>query len=131
MVAIGKIVFTSREHIIALESRGKELLGVTAISYDVRNEADYRREDPEGRECQGRWCIRFQLALIQVSLLRSRFIRSSRAWPCQPFNCVGLSAASHLWPGSGLLLAIGAPYRLQRCAIIVVSHMPTMTSTLV
>jgi DNA end-binding protein Ku len=28
-VAIGKVVFTSREHIIALEARGKGLLGVT------------------------------------------------------------------------------------------------------
>jgi hypothetical protein len=29
MVAIGKVLFTSREHIIALEARGKGLLGVT------------------------------------------------------------------------------------------------------
>jgi DNA end-binding protein Ku len=29
MVAIGKVVFTSREHIIALEARDKGLLGVT------------------------------------------------------------------------------------------------------
>ena len=28
MVAIGKVVFTSREHIIALEARGKGLLGI-------------------------------------------------------------------------------------------------------
>src|SRR5436309_1680861 len=42
MVAIGKVVFTSREHIIALEARGKGLLGVTLrYPYEVRNEADY------------------------------------------------------------------------------------------
>jgi DNA end-binding protein Ku len=29
MVAIGKVVFTSREHVIALEARGKGMLGVT------------------------------------------------------------------------------------------------------
>ncbi len=29
MVAIGKVVFTSREHIIALEARGKGMLGIT------------------------------------------------------------------------------------------------------
>ena len=29
MVAIGKVVFTSREHVIALEARGKGLMGVT------------------------------------------------------------------------------------------------------
>jgi hypothetical protein len=42
MVAIGKVVFTSREHIIALEARGKGLLGVTLrYPYEVRSEADY------------------------------------------------------------------------------------------
>jgi DNA end-binding protein Ku len=42
MVAIGKVVFTSREHIIALEARGKGLLGVTLrYPYEVRNEAEY------------------------------------------------------------------------------------------
>jgi hypothetical protein len=29
MVGIGKVVFTSREHIIALEARGKGMLGIT------------------------------------------------------------------------------------------------------
>ena len=29
MVAIGKVVFTSREHVIALEARGNGMLGVT------------------------------------------------------------------------------------------------------
>jgi DNA end-binding protein Ku len=42
MVAIGKVVFTSHEHIIALEARGKELLGITLrYPYEVRKEADY------------------------------------------------------------------------------------------
>src|SRR5271165_5401003 len=42
MVAIGKVVFTSREHIIALEARGKGLLGITLrYPHEVRNEADY------------------------------------------------------------------------------------------
>ena len=42
MVAIGKVVFTSREHIIALEARDKGLLGVTLrYPYEVRKEADY------------------------------------------------------------------------------------------
>jgi DNA end-binding protein Ku len=34
MVAIGKVVFTSREHIIALEPRGKGMMGVT-LHYPV------------------------------------------------------------------------------------------------
>src|SRR5256714_4638709 len=42
MVAIGKVVFTSREHIIALEARGKGLLGMTLrYPYEVRKQSDY------------------------------------------------------------------------------------------
>jgi DNA end-binding protein Ku len=48
MVAIGKVVFTSREHIIALEARGKGLLGITLrYPYEVRNEADYLDDIPD------------------------------------------------------------------------------------
>src|SRR6202158_60939 len=48
MVAIGKVVFTSREHIIALEPRGKGLLGVTLrYPYEVRSEADYFDDMPD------------------------------------------------------------------------------------
>ena len=48
MVAIGKIVFTSREHIIALEPRGKGLLGVTLrYPYEVRKEGEYFDEIPD------------------------------------------------------------------------------------
>src|SRR3954463_13271810 len=42
MVAIGKVVFTSREHIIALEARGKGMLGMTLrYPYEVRKEDEY------------------------------------------------------------------------------------------
>lgn len=42
MVALGKVVFTSREHIIALEARGKGLVGVTLrYPYEVRDEKEY------------------------------------------------------------------------------------------
>ena len=48
MVAIGKFVFTSREHIIALEARGKGLLGVTLrYPYEVRKEDEYFEDIPE------------------------------------------------------------------------------------
>src|SRR6516165_1141856 len=48
MVAIGKVVFTSREHIIALEARGKGMLGITLrYPYEVRNEADYFDDIPD------------------------------------------------------------------------------------
>jgi DNA end-binding protein Ku len=42
MVGIGKIVFTSREHIFALEARGKGMLGLTLrYPYEVRKEDEY------------------------------------------------------------------------------------------
>ena len=42
MVAVGKIVFTSREHIFALEARDKGMMGVTLrYPYEVRKQADY------------------------------------------------------------------------------------------
>src|SRR4030095_10159875 len=48
MVAIGKVVFTSREHIIALEARGKGMLGITLrYPYEVRNEEEYFDDIPE------------------------------------------------------------------------------------
>jgi DNA end-binding protein Ku len=47
MVAIGTVMFTSREHIIALEARGKGLLGVTLrYPYEIRKEAEYFDEIP-------------------------------------------------------------------------------------
>jgi DNA end-binding protein Ku len=42
MVALGRVVFTSREHIIALEARGKGIMGVTLrYPYEVRKEEEY------------------------------------------------------------------------------------------
>ena len=42
MVAIGKVVFTSREHIIALEARDKGMMGITLrYPYEVRAQSDY------------------------------------------------------------------------------------------
>jgi DNA end-binding protein Ku len=48
MVAIGKVVFTSREHIIALEARGKGLLGITLrFPYEVRDEDKFFDDIPD------------------------------------------------------------------------------------
>jgi DNA end-binding protein Ku len=45
MVAIGKVVFTSREHIIALEARDKGMLGITLrYPYEVRKPNEYFAE---------------------------------------------------------------------------------------
>jgi DNA end-binding protein Ku len=42
MVAVAKVVFTSREHVIALQARGKGMLGVTLrYPYEVRQESEY------------------------------------------------------------------------------------------
>jgi DNA end-binding protein Ku len=48
MVALGRVVFTSREHVIALEPRGKGLLGMTLrYPYEVRKEDEYFNDIPD------------------------------------------------------------------------------------
>jgi DNA end-binding protein Ku len=50
MVALGHVVFTTREHVIAIEPRGKGMLGVTLrYPYEIRKEADYFGEIPDER----------------------------------------------------------------------------------
>jgi DNA end-binding protein Ku len=50
MVGIGRIVFTTREHTIALEARGTGILGVTLrYPYEVRDERDYFDDIPSER----------------------------------------------------------------------------------
>jgi DNA end-binding protein Ku len=42
VVALGKVVFTSREHIIAIRARGKGMMGITLrYPYEVRKEEEY------------------------------------------------------------------------------------------
>jgi DNA end-binding protein Ku len=48
VVALGRVTFTTREHVIAIEPRGKGLLGVTLrYPYEVRREEDYFGDLPE------------------------------------------------------------------------------------
>ena len=48
MVALGRVVFTSREHVIALKPRGNGMMGVTLrYPYEVRKEDEYFDEIPD------------------------------------------------------------------------------------
>jgi DNA end-binding protein Ku len=50
MIAIGRVVFTSREHVIRLEARGKGIIGITLrYPYEVRDEKDYFGDIPSER----------------------------------------------------------------------------------
>jgi DNA end-binding protein Ku len=50
MMALGRVVFTSREHIIGLETRGKGIMGMTLrYPYEVRDEKDYFGDIPSER----------------------------------------------------------------------------------
>jgi DNA end-binding protein Ku len=50
MIALGRVVFTSREHMIALEARGKGIMGITLrYPYEVRDEKDYFNDIPGER----------------------------------------------------------------------------------
>ena len=47
MTALGRVVFTNREHVIALEPRGNGLMGMTLrYPYEVRDEKDYFDDIP-------------------------------------------------------------------------------------
>ncbi len=48
-VALGRVVLTSREHVIALEPRGKGLMGtLLRYPYEVRDESEYFDDIPAG-----------------------------------------------------------------------------------
>jgi len=50
MVALARVVFTSREHVIAIEPRGKGMMGITLrYPYEVRDEKDYFGDLPDER----------------------------------------------------------------------------------
>jgi DNA end-binding protein Ku len=50
MMAVGRVVFTSREHVIGLEPRGKGIMGITLrYPYEVRDEKDYFNDIPGER----------------------------------------------------------------------------------
>jgi DNA end-binding protein Ku len=50
MVALGRVILTTREHVIAIEPHGKGLLGVTLrYPYEIRREADYLGDLPDER----------------------------------------------------------------------------------
>ena len=50
MVALGNVVFTTRQHVIALEPRGKGMLGATLrYPYEIRKEEDYFGDVPDER----------------------------------------------------------------------------------
>ena len=47
MMALSRVVFTSREHVIGLEPRGKGIMGITLrYPYEVRDENDYFGDIP-------------------------------------------------------------------------------------
>lgn len=50
MIALGRVVFTSREHVIGLEARGRGIMGITLrYPYEVRDEKDYFGDIPSER----------------------------------------------------------------------------------
>jgi DNA end-binding protein Ku len=75
MVAIGKIVFTSREHIVALEPRGKGLLGITLrYPYEVRNEAEYFDDIPDEK-------IPKDMLELASHIVKTKTGQASLSWP--------------------------------------------------
>jgi DNA end-binding protein Ku len=66
MVTLGRVVFTSREHVIALEPRGKGLLGITLrYPYEVRKENEYFAENSKRHAGAGRTHRRNQQGAVE------------------------------------------------------------------
>ena len=89
MVALGKVVFTSREHIIALEARGKGMVGLTLrYPYEVRKEDEYfdtieDREDPEGHARSRDPHRRDQDRALQAGAIQGRLRGRAQGSPAQ------------------------------------------------
>ena len=78
MVAIGKVVFTSREHVIALEPRDKGLLGVTLrYPYEVRKEQEYFDDIPDEKYRRTCSTLRSTLSIRRRPELGAGAVRGS------------------------------------------------------
>ena len=90
MVALGRVVLTRREHVIALEPRGRGLLGMTLrYPYEVRDEQPYFEDIPELRivdlDCR---VFKIFFAVVQeIGFFQSR---------PKPTPCFGTSSRRHL-----------------------------------
>ena len=86
MVALGRVVFTSREHVIALEPRGKGLLGMTLrYPYEVRKEEEYFddiRTKKFQRTCWSLRHISLTASPVTSSPRNSRTITKRRSKSC-------------------------------------------------
>lgn len=70
MVALGRVVFTSREHVIVIEARDKGLLGFTMrYPYEIRSENEYFRNIADKRVSKEM----LDLALHIVATKRGKF----------------------------------------------------------
>ena len=78
MVAIGRVVLTRREHVIALEPRGRGLLGLTLrYPYEVRDEQPYFEDIPELKLPKEMLDLATHIVQTQGWPFRSRPIRGS------------------------------------------------------
>jgi DNA end-binding protein Ku len=113
MVAIGRVVFTSREHIIALEPRGKGMMGVTIrYPYEVRDEKDYFDDIPnekitsemldlathivktkQGHFHPEKFEDRYEEALKDLIKRKSHGEKIEKPEPAEPSNVVNLMEA--------------------------------------
>ena len=71
MIAIGRVVFTSREHVIGLEAGGKGIMGITLrYPYEVRDGKDYFDDIPSER-------VTKDMVDLAKHIIKSRLVTSS------------------------------------------------------
>jgi DNA end-binding protein Ku len=81
MVALGRVVFTSREHMIALEPRGKGLLGITLrYPYEVRKEEEYFEDIPDEKIPKDMLELASHLRNLRITTKMRSAKRGNGAW---------------------------------------------------
>jgi DNA end-binding protein Ku len=113
MVANARVIFTSREHVIALEPRGKGMMGITIrYPYEVRDEKDYFDDIPtekvtkdmlelashivktkQGHFQPQKFEDRYEEALKDLIKRKSHGERIEKPQPEEPSNVVNLMEA--------------------------------------
>jgi DNA end-binding protein Ku len=113
MVALGRIVFSTREHVLGLEPRGKGLLGFTLrYPYEIRKDKDYLDDIPDektpkemidlathliekktGHFNPDQFDDRYETALRDLIRKKAAGKAITRAEPKQPDNVINLMDA--------------------------------------
>lgn len=77
MVALGRVILTTREHVLAIEPRGNGLLGVTLhYPYEIRKEEDYFGDLPDDPVPKDMLDLAFRIVTTKASHFHPEKLRT-------------------------------------------------------